>query len=167
MFSEWPANRGASDNRSSVNHAGNVSCRLDAHEEGSTRNAWGIAGVGVGLEMSRQYPPVEAMVVAGYILLGARWPATFKKLRLPASLEHAYAALEQHFSETNRRKPDVLVTIPKPITVSQRQPARPTAISDRGDARPALAPPERPQLSHQSTEHTEKSSVQLPATRIP
>jgi len=168
-----------------------MSSPLDAHEEASTRNAWGVAGVGVGLEMNRQYPPVEAMVVAGYILFGADWPGTFKKLRLPASLEHAYVALEQHFSETSRRKRDALVTIPRPIAISQRQRTRPTAIPDHQEARPtlarrtahrlrdsggipdhqearpALAPPERPQLTHQPTPHIEESTIKPPTTRVP
>ena len=47
-------------------------------------------------------------------------------LRIRNLLEtrHLYVALEQHFCETNRQKPDVLVTIPKSIAVSQLKRSR-------------------------------------------
>lgn len=143
-----------------------MSSPLDAHEETSPRNAWGVAGVGVGLEMNRAYPPIEAMVVAAYILFGTDWPGTFKKLRLPVSREQAYVALERHFSEIDRKKSDAIVTIPKPIAISQRPRPQATAISDHHDARSALAPPERPQLTHQPTMGADESTIDASATRV-
>jgi hypothetical protein len=131
----------------------------NADQEMPPRNAWGIAGIGVGLEMDRPYPPIEAIVVAGYILFGIDWPATFKRLHLPASTEHAYAALEQHFS-SKQKDPDPAITIPKPIP--QRRPTPPPAAADHRTSQPALAPPERPLLTHQPDE----STIDLPATRV-
>jgi hypothetical protein len=131
----------------------------NAHDEMPPRNAWGIAGIGVGLEMDRPYPPVEAIVVAGYILFGIDWPATFKKLHLPASLAHAYAALEQHFS-SKQKDPDPVITIPKPI--SRRQITPPLVVADHRISQAALGPPERPQLTHQPDE----STIDVPATRV-
>ncbi len=113
------------------------------------RNAWGIAGIGVGLEMNRPYPPVEAMVVSGYILFGTEWPAAFKRLRIPASLAHAYVALEQHF-DRGQHPLDTLVTIPKPIPPRTRPPV--AAISSETPL--TLAPPTRPQLTHEPESST-------------
>ena len=118
------------------------------------------------MHANRAYPPIEAMVVAAYILFGTDWPGTFKKLRLPASLEHAYVALEHHFSEIDRKKSDAIVTIPKPIAISQRPRPRATAIPDHHDARPALAPPERPQLTHRPTVGADESTIDASATRV-
>jgi hypothetical protein len=88
----------------------------NAYEDVPLRNAWGIAGIGVGLEVDRPYPPIEASVVAGYILFGIDWPATFKKLHLP-SLEDAYVALEQHFgaSRSGCRDADLLTCDRQPL----------------------------------------------------
>ena len=143
-----------------------MSSPLDAHEETSTRNAWGVAGVGVGLEMNRAYPPIEAMVVAAYILFGTDWPATFKKLRLPASLEHAYVALEQHFSSANQKHPDPLVTIPKAIAVTQRRLMHMRGVLNHHLSGPALARPERPLLTHEPASAADQSTINAPATRV-
>jgi hypothetical protein len=120
------------------------------------RNAWGIAGIGVGLAMDRPYPPLEAMVVAGYILFGMDWPGVFKRLRLPASLENAYVALEAHFSR-RQQIANPLVTVPRPAV--QHHPQERPALTDGRPIHTALAPPERQQLTHQPASDTEASTT--------
>ena len=138
----------------------------NGHDDTPPRNAWGIAGVGVGLEMDRPYPPVEAIVVAAYILFGIDWPATFQKLRLPASLAQAYVALEQHFRSSHPKHPDAAITIPKAIAVPQRRLTRTPPALDHHPSGPALAPPERPLLTHQPTSAADQSTIKAPATRV-
>jgi hypothetical protein len=116
--------------------------------EERSREAWGVGGVGVAIEMRRPYPPVEAMVVAGYILLGLGWPERYRTLRLPASLEMAYRALEQHFEQVFASPPPTLVTIPKSRALpAPATPATPALADGRATIAP-LPPPARPQLTH-------------------
>ena len=111
------------------------------------REAWGVGGVGVAIEMRRPYPPIEALVVSGYILFGLDWPAHFKTLRLPAALETAYRSLEQHFEVRGDASPrGNLVTIPK-------TPPRRTAKHRSGPSIAALTPVELPPPSRLQLPH--------------
>jgi hypothetical protein len=109
------------------------------------RDAWGVGGVGVAIEMRRPYPPVEAMVVAGYILLGLDWPQRYRTMRLPAALDAAYAALERHFEAPPTPERAALVTIPKPVSPAIRPAAMPPLVEGPTDAA-ALPSPTRQQL---------------------
>ena len=115
--------------------------------EARPRDAWGVGGVGVAIEMQRPYPPIEALVVAGYILFGLDWPTRFKTLRLPAALATAYRALEQYFDGPSVSPPAGLVTIPKRSSQPlARQPLTPALTEQRTTT--ALPPPSRLQLTH-------------------
>jgi len=111
-----------------------------------SKDAWGVCGIGVGLEMQRPYPPVEAMVVAGYILCGIDWPTRYRTLKLPASLDTAYWALEAHFAPKDAPG---LVTIPK-AQLPERRKRTSKALDDKRESR-ALPAPQRPQLVDHSS----------------
>ena len=119
-----------------------VPCGSDDH----ARDVWGVGGVGVAIEMRRPYPPLEAMVVAGYILLGLDWPERYRTLRLPAALDAAYTALERHFEPPAVPEPAALVTIPKAVPSATPATATPPVRIDGRPNTPALPSPTRRQL---------------------
>ena len=131
-----------------------------------TSTAWGVAGIGVALEMKRPYPLVEAMVISGYILFGIDWPKRYKTLHLPASLATAFVALERHFAEVDARKSASIVTISKPRPVTECRIARPPLVADQRPDLPALPTPEHLQLTHQPSVNSEESPIDAAAKRV-
>lgn len=107
-----------------------------------SKHAWGVGGIGVALEMQRPYPPIEAMVVSGYVLFGVDWPTLYRTLKLPASLDAAYWALEAHFA---REESPALVTIPKTRPQIPTRKRSLKAVEDERPAQRALPPPTRRQ----------------------
>ena len=82
----------------------------EAESANYEKPVYGVAGFNTSVDLERGHEPLEAMVMAGFILFGPTWVASFKAMEVPTDLHRAYFDLEHHFAP---KAPPV--QIPEPV----------------------------------------------------